>query len=129
MIYSFSVSEAKAKQLKEFHDGKRDFVMFQSITNSDDCVFFHAHGTSEGKISLFKGDATLETLARAIVKKIKAINSNIKTVYTISCYGDLQEACEIEGIRFESMHNSKQEIHASVFESVCGDYALDVFID
>ena len=129
MIYALPITLKKAQQIEELDSNKRDYVTFAVDNNGERVLFFLAHGTSEGKISLRKADVTLEQLAYGIVNKIKAIDSTVKTVYTISCYGGLQTGCVVDGITFKSMHDSKEEIYTSVWYGDEGKCALDVFVN
>lgn len=76
-----------------------------------DSLIVNAHGNSKGQMSFSIDDKnysiTPEMLGK-ILEKEDLIPDNIKSIYTMSCYGGLQQPFELDnGIKIQSAHTAK----------------------
>ena len=93
-------------QMKRFFSRNRDYVFFKSKGTFPHVLYLVTHGNKDGTLEFFFDTLTLEQAAKVLVKEVKKkYGHEITLVLTISCYGGLQQPCEVDGVRFQSFHD------------------------
>ena len=82
-----------------------------------DMLFINAHGSKKGKIA-FSGDYYTPRQIASYLQVTKKIPDNIKEIYTLNCYGGVQEesAAVISEIPIRSGHTSASPIFQTNFQ-------------
>jgi hypothetical protein len=120
MIYRFSekqyyipCGEEAINKLAWWIDGGEEAGRFCIFGNPEDevqdTVYLIAHGTPEGYIKMLDTIYYPEAILRGLILD-KVIDSSIKHVYTLSCYGGKQEPATVDGVVISSLHTSMQKI-------------------
>ena len=78
----------------------------------DDSMFIIGHGTKNGGGIIANNKIAMNNrFLGSLLLEENLVPSNVKNIYTISCYGGLQQPIELSnGIKIQSLHNSKQKI-------------------
>lgn len=119
----FTVSNSKVEEIKAFMNDDRHYVAFKDLKGNRHNVYLLIHGTESGAIILNKKIYSLIQIARVMAKRIKELDNSVTHVYTISCYGGMQDSCLVDGIKFESSHTY---IEPMIAELICDENKLIV---
>lgn len=78
----------------------------------DDSMFIIGHGTKNGGGIIANNKIAMNNrFLGSLLLEENLVPSNVKNIYTISCYGGLQQPIELSnGVKIQSLHNSKQKI-------------------
>ena len=78
----------------------------------DDSMFIIGHGTKNGGGIIANNKIAMNNkFLGSLLLEENLIPDNVKNIYTISCYGGLQQPIELpNGVKIQSLHNSKQKI-------------------
>ena len=78
----------------------------------DDSMFIIGHGTKNGGGIIANNKIAMNNkFLGSLLLEENLIPDNVKNIYTISCYGGLQQPIELSnGVKIQSLHNSKQKI-------------------
>ena len=79
-----------------------------------DSAILNMHGTEKGKVVFEHNNKSYSVNVKNVLDQFyedKIIPKNVKQIYTLSCFGGLQESgTTSNGVPFESAHNAKTEI-------------------
>ena len=79
-----------------------------------DSLIIHAHGTKDGKIYVGEQGKMSTKELGIYLQENDLIPENVKNIYTMSCYGGLQQPFVLEnGVKIQSGHTSNNLIHAT----------------
>lgn len=77
----------------------------------DDSMFVLGHGTKTGGIIAANDFGIGPKFLGSILQEEGLIPKNVKNIYTISCYGGLQQPFELaDGVKIQPIHTSKQKV-------------------
>lgn len=104
------IDKETVNKIIAFAKGETDNAIFKvADARMDKCMFIIAHGTPDGDMHIFNQYLTnmdiLSSFYRNGLRK-----EEIEQIYTISCFGGLQQKVEMNGIKMNSIHDEKQEI-------------------
>jgi hypothetical protein len=105
------INELTKEKIIKFNNEELDSVAFQVLDDSlNKALFILAHGTDDGLICMNNTYVTATQLLESFIR-MGLTKEEINTIYTISCYGGLQESCTIDGITIHSVHDEKTEVY------------------
>ena len=117
MYYELDLAEPNALEILEVIERRKDFAIFKELNGNKHSAFMFIHGTSEGRLMVEDTSFSLNEIACMLASELRQIDSNIKTLYTISCHGGLQKACVVEGIEFRSLHSCPNKVIGTVLHN------------
>lgn len=95
--------------VSKINDGKSIYSFTQG-----DAMYILAHGKPSGEMSVIlngKKTAITNKQLGEILQAGELIPKDVKNIYTISCYGGLQQPFVLDnGIKIESIHNSDKQV-------------------
>ena len=113
LMAELQVTSRAKKTFIDLLDHERYGWGFMDTNNN---LYLNLHGTSTGKMVGYGANITPEDLG-VILRHSGLIDSNVKSIYTISCYGGLQKPHTMDsGITITSAHNSKMPILGGYFD-------------
>ena len=83
---------------------KTDYVLFKNGEDS----FLLAHGSEDGRIQLKNQLYTPQQVVQALAPL--AQKQQIKTIYSLCCFGGVQPTVTAEGVTLKSFHPSRKEV-------------------
>ena len=86
------------------------FCPLSIIKVANDKVVALCHGTPEGNVHIGEEVMSPEQLLQGLIDD-GVIDSSIKLVMTLSCFGRNQKSAKVNGVQIRSMHNTGSEIY------------------
>lgn len=112
------VEERVYRQVIQFMEDDVNFVPFK-ITKEEynKTLFILIHGADDGDVLMGNVHISTKELLEGLIAK-GLTSDEIDVIYTISCYGGMQETVTINGITISSCHDYKEPIYVSVRASI-----------
>jgi hypothetical protein len=108
---SLPIDEYTKDNIIKFNNEEIDSVVFKVLDNAfNKAMFILVHGTEDGLMCINNTYVTATQLLESFIR-MGLTKEEIDNIYTISCYGGLQESTTINGITISSVHDDKTEIY------------------
>ena len=110
-IVNLPVDEITKDNIIKFNNEETDSVAFKILSDDfNKAMFLLVHGADDGTMCINNIHITSRELLESFIRK-GLTKEEIDHIYTVSCYGGLQEECTIDGITISSIHDEKEEIY------------------
>jgi hypothetical protein len=113
-VIEMTTLDFQADAVKNYRDLLQHKHYGWGFMDANHNLYFNIHGTKFGQMSGFGASLRPQDLG-LILKNSNLIDSNVKSIYTISCYGGLQTPFTMDsGISISSSHTSQLPVIGAV---------------
>jgi uncharacterized protein YqhQ len=124
---NLQINEATKDNVIKFNNEEVDSVVFKILSeNFNKAMFILVHGNKDGLISINNTLITATQLLESFIR-MGLTSDEIDNIYTISCYGGLQESTTINGITISSVHDGDTEVYYRLKSTKDDTYWLTLY--